>query len=188
MSPFWRILKQQWTIEEFSIFSNSSHLEWRTGLSDTILKGTHTGTTPARFGLIWSSGLRGEDLNVIPVFLWDPCCLSCCFVLSLMYPMLTVSLDCPILFAPSDFSNVYIWQNSFVFHHLLFTNKVKSCRKSSFTYTEYAILWCLLYAYSYPTLRKSCTFDFPHTTRELSSSYIVSKKSSNSTSTRYWPL
>jgi hypothetical protein len=33
------ILKQQWTIEEISIFSNSSHLEWRAGLSDTILKG-----------------------------------------------------------------------------------------------------------------------------------------------------
>jgi hypothetical protein len=31
------------------------------GLSDTILKGTH----PARFGLIWFSGFRGEDLNVI---------------------------------------------------------------------------------------------------------------------------
>jgi hypothetical protein len=48
--------KQQWTIEEISIFSNSSHLEWRAGLSDTILKGTHTGTIPARFGLIWFSG------------------------------------------------------------------------------------------------------------------------------------
>jgi hypothetical protein len=29
------------------------------------LKGTHPGTTPARFGLIWFSGFRGEDLNVI---------------------------------------------------------------------------------------------------------------------------
>jgi hypothetical protein len=44
---------------------NSGHLEWRAGLSDTILKGTHTGTIPARFGLIWFSGFRGEDLNVI---------------------------------------------------------------------------------------------------------------------------
>jgi hypothetical protein len=56
------ILKQQWTIEEISIFSNSSHLEWRAGLSDTILKVTHPGTNPARFGLIWFSGFRGEDL------------------------------------------------------------------------------------------------------------------------------
>ena len=28
----------------------SSHLEWRVGLSDTILKGTHPGTIYARFG------------------------------------------------------------------------------------------------------------------------------------------
>jgi hypothetical protein len=27
------MLKQQWTIEEISIFSNTSHLEWRAGLS-----------------------------------------------------------------------------------------------------------------------------------------------------------
>ena len=64
MRSFWLILKQQWTIEEISIFSNSSHLEWRAGLSDTILKGTHPTTIPARFGLIWFRGFRGEDLNV----------------------------------------------------------------------------------------------------------------------------
>ena len=64
MSSFWLILKQQWTIEEISIFSNSSHFEWRAGLSDTILKGTHRRTIPARFGLIWFRGFRGEDLNV----------------------------------------------------------------------------------------------------------------------------
>jgi hypothetical protein len=54
-------------IGQNSICSNSGHLEWRVGLSDTILKGTHTGTIPAsaRFGLIWFSGFRGEDLNVI---------------------------------------------------------------------------------------------------------------------------
>jgi hypothetical protein len=33
---------QQWTIEEISIFSNSSHLEWRAQLSDTILKWDYT--------------------------------------------------------------------------------------------------------------------------------------------------
>ena len=64
MRSFWFILKQQWTIEEISIFSNSSHLERRVGLSETILKGTHQGTIPARFGLIWFRGFRGEDLNV----------------------------------------------------------------------------------------------------------------------------
>jgi hypothetical protein len=29
------------------------------------LKGNHPGTIPARFGLIWFSGFRGEDLNAI---------------------------------------------------------------------------------------------------------------------------
>jgi hypothetical protein len=53
------------TIEEISVFSNNSHLEWRAGLSYIILKGTHPGITSARFGLIWFSGFRGEDLNVI---------------------------------------------------------------------------------------------------------------------------
>ena len=63
LSSFRFIIKQQWTIEEISIFSNSSHLEWRVGLSDTILKGTHPRTIPARFGLIWSRGFRGEDVT-----------------------------------------------------------------------------------------------------------------------------
>jgi hypothetical protein len=31
------------------------------GAVDTILKGTHPGTIPARFGLIWFSGFSGED-------------------------------------------------------------------------------------------------------------------------------
>ena len=64
LSSFRFMIKQQWTIEEISIFSNSSHLEWRADLSDTILKGTHPRTIPARFGLIWFRGFRGEDLNV----------------------------------------------------------------------------------------------------------------------------
>jgi hypothetical protein len=45
----------------------SGHLEGREGLSDTILKWTHPGTIPARFGLIWFSGFRGEDLNGIKI-------------------------------------------------------------------------------------------------------------------------
>jgi hypothetical protein len=64
LSSFWFILKQKWTIEEISIFSNGSHLKWSAGLSDTILKGTNPRTIPARFGVIWFSGFRGEDLNV----------------------------------------------------------------------------------------------------------------------------
>jgi hypothetical protein len=64
LSLFRFIIKQQWTIEEISIFSNSSHLERKTGLSDTILKGTHPWTIPARFDLIRFRGFRGEDLNM----------------------------------------------------------------------------------------------------------------------------
>jgi len=52
-------------ISEQNIFSNSNNLEWRAGLSDTILKGTHPGIIPARFALIWLCGFRGKDLNVI---------------------------------------------------------------------------------------------------------------------------
>ena len=58
---FWLKIEQFWPFEEISIFSNSGHLEWTAGLSDKILKGTH----PARLGLIWFSGFRGEDLNAI---------------------------------------------------------------------------------------------------------------------------
>ena len=61
LGTFWLKIEQLWPFEEISIFSNSGHFEWRAGLSDTILKGTQ----PARFGLIWFSGFRGEDLNAI---------------------------------------------------------------------------------------------------------------------------
>ena len=65
LSSFWLKLKQQWIIEEIPIFSNSSHLEWRAELSDTILKWNYPRTTPAKFGLIWFSSFREVDLNVI---------------------------------------------------------------------------------------------------------------------------
>ena len=65
LGTFWLKIEQFWPFEEISIFSNSGHLEWRAGLWDTILKGTHPGIIPARFGLIWFSSFRGEDLNVI---------------------------------------------------------------------------------------------------------------------------
>ena len=57
---FWFKIKQQWTTEEFSIIRNNSHLEWRAGLSDNILKGTYPRTILARFGLIWFRGFRGD--------------------------------------------------------------------------------------------------------------------------------
>ena len=49
LGTFWLKIEQFWPFEEISIFSNSGHLEWRAGLSDTILKGTHPGTIPAMF-------------------------------------------------------------------------------------------------------------------------------------------
>jgi hypothetical protein len=52
-------------IEEISIFSNSSHLEWKVELSGTIMKWEYPRTIPAKFALIWFSGFREEDLNVI---------------------------------------------------------------------------------------------------------------------------
>ena len=42
LGTFWLKLEQFWPFEEISIFSNSGHLEWRAGLSDTILKGTES--------------------------------------------------------------------------------------------------------------------------------------------------
>jgi hypothetical protein len=65
LSSFWFVIKQKFTTKDISIFSNSSHFEWMAQLSDTILKGTHPRTIPARFGVIWFSGFRGKDLNVI---------------------------------------------------------------------------------------------------------------------------
>jgi hypothetical protein len=65
LGTFWLKIKQFWPFEEISILSNGGHLGWRAGLSDTILKGTHPGTIPDRFGLIWFSTFREEDLNVI---------------------------------------------------------------------------------------------------------------------------
>ena len=61
---FWLKIDKFWSFEEISIFSNGGHLGYRTALTDTILKGTHPGTFPARFDLIWFSVFRGEDLNV----------------------------------------------------------------------------------------------------------------------------
>ena len=65
MGTFWLKIKQFWPFEEISIFSNGGNLGWRAWLSDIILKGTDPGTIPARFGLNWLSGFRGEDLNVL---------------------------------------------------------------------------------------------------------------------------
>jgi hypothetical protein len=58
LGTFWLKIEQFWPFEEISIFSNGGHLGYRTALTDTILD-------PPRFGLIWISAFREEDLNVI---------------------------------------------------------------------------------------------------------------------------
>jgi hypothetical protein len=58
LSSYRFIIKQQCTIEEISIFSNSSHIEWKAGLSDTILKGTHPRTIP-RPCQVWLNLVQG---------------------------------------------------------------------------------------------------------------------------------
>jgi hypothetical protein len=39
LGTFWLKIEQFWPFEEISIFSNDSHLGYRTALTDTILKG-----------------------------------------------------------------------------------------------------------------------------------------------------
>ena len=55
---------QQFTNSGNFYFNYGHPLEWRTGLSNIILKGDYTRTIITKFGLIWFSGFRGEDLNM----------------------------------------------------------------------------------------------------------------------------
>ena len=51
------------------------------------------------------------------------CCVFCFVFIRIVYPMLSVSLDCPFLIAPSVFSNVFS-NNIFSESHLnQFTHK-----------------------------------------------------------------
>jgi hypothetical protein len=58
LGTFWLQIEQFWPFEEISIFSNGGHLGYRTALTDTILKDTHTGTIPARFEILKKSSPR----------------------------------------------------------------------------------------------------------------------------------
>jgi hypothetical protein len=44
LSTFWLKIEQFWLFEEISILSHGGHLEYRTALTDTILKGTTQGS------------------------------------------------------------------------------------------------------------------------------------------------
>jgi hypothetical protein len=61
LGTFWLKIKQFWPFEEISIFSNGSHLGWKTRLSDIIFKGNTLRMIQAKFGLNWPNGFRGED-------------------------------------------------------------------------------------------------------------------------------
>jgi hypothetical protein len=50
LGTFWFKIEQFWPFEEISIFSNGGHLEYRTALSDTILKGDNLKIISAKFG------------------------------------------------------------------------------------------------------------------------------------------
>jgi hypothetical protein len=60
LDTFWFRIKQVWTFEEISIFSNGGHLGWRAQLSDIIFKGNPLRMIQAKFDLNWPSGFRGE--------------------------------------------------------------------------------------------------------------------------------
>jgi hypothetical protein len=51
--------------KEIPIFKIGHNLEWSVGISATILKEDNPRNIPAKIALIWFSGFRGEDLNVI---------------------------------------------------------------------------------------------------------------------------
>jgi hypothetical protein len=48
LGTFWLKIEQIWPFEEISIFSNGGHLGQRVWLSDTLLKGGHPRTIPAK--------------------------------------------------------------------------------------------------------------------------------------------
>jgi hypothetical protein len=52
-------------LKKFLFLVRAAILNGGRGCRDRILKETHPRTIPVRFGLIWFSGFRGEDLNVI---------------------------------------------------------------------------------------------------------------------------
>ena len=62
LGTFWFKIKQFWSFEDISIFSNGSHLGWRAWLSDISFKGNPLKMIQAKFGLNGPSGFIGEDL------------------------------------------------------------------------------------------------------------------------------
>jgi hypothetical protein len=72
--------------------------------------------------------------------LWDVLCYCALFVfvLCLVCPKLPVSLNCPFVIAPSDFSNVYL------------QTKTKSTQHNENKVQKYQYqIWCTLYAFPF---------------------------------------
>jgi hypothetical protein len=61
-------IEQFWSFEEISIFSNGSHLGYRTAQTDTIFKGEHPRIISAKFGLDWLGSFRDFFLISSPLF------------------------------------------------------------------------------------------------------------------------
>ena len=53
-----------WSILLVEIFSDGSHLERRARLAETTMKRNRLRIITVKFGLIWLSGSKEEDLNV----------------------------------------------------------------------------------------------------------------------------
>ena len=53
LDTFWLKIEQFWPFEEISIFSNGSHLGYRTALTDTILKGDHPRIISGTWRFFW---------------------------------------------------------------------------------------------------------------------------------------
>jgi hypothetical protein len=72
LGTFWLKIEQFWPFEEINIFSNSGHLEWRVGLSDTTLKWTHPGTIPIptsnQDGRQVQNRKRGDEILIVHCF------------------------------------------------------------------------------------------------------------------------
>jgi hypothetical protein len=58
------------TTKEISILSNSSHFEWGAGLSDTLLKGDHPRTIPAKFALMMAAVTKNRNFFNRPLLLY----------------------------------------------------------------------------------------------------------------------
>ena len=50
LGTFWLKIEQFWPFEEILIVSHGGHLEYKTALTDTILKGDHPRIISAKFG------------------------------------------------------------------------------------------------------------------------------------------